>query len=871
MHGCSFAYDGSGNRTSSTDALGRVTSFTYDAWGNVLSKSQVVNGQTLTWSYTYNGFGQVLTATDPLGNTTTNTYDVKGNLLSTTTPSPDGSAPGSTTSFLYDALGQLTRVTDPLGHQTNITYTTAGLIATVTDANDQVTSFEYDARGNRTAVVDALSNRTTFTYDSRNRLTRITYPDLTHTDFAYDTRGRRTSVTDQNGRVTSYAYDDADRLTSVTDAQTPSPGVTSYAYDTESNLVSITDALGRTTSFTYDAYGRVTKTTFPSTLEETYTYDAVGNLLSKTDRKGQTINYFYDALNRLVSKSYPDSTAVTYTYDNASRLTEVSDPTGTYQFAYDNMGRLTGTTTDYSFLTSRTFTNSYQYDAASNRTRFTDPEGGQTDYVYDVLNRLTSLTNFQAQTFTFGYDALGRRTQLTRPNGVNTDYSYDNLSRLLSVLHKLGAQTIDGATYNVDAVGNRTSKLNHLNGITETYSYDPIYQLTQVIQDGTTTTEAYTYDKAGNRLSSLGVPSYTYNNANQLTATSNATYTYDNNGNTLTKTDASGTTQYAWDYENRLVSVTLPDQSVVTFKYDPMGRRIQKSSASGATNYVYDGSRISEEIDTAGFPLARYTATLAVDEPLAIHRRAISSYVETDGLGSVSSLTDSSGSAIGAYVYDSFGSLTSPEGAVTNSVRYTAREFDTETGLYFYRARYYDPSSSRFISEDPIGFKAGINYYRYVRNNPANFTDPKGLYELKGFPAAEAAQMSIAIGHLAAKLRSNPCCIDPKLRDRVLDLLQPFKPGGVTFVYQQTLPASPGYVTCAHVSDGWDFLTNTVTISQAALNGQCGCGLPGTILHEVVHLTWKNWFGSAPEGGAYGAGSACFGSNCGRPAGLTTP
>ncbi|MGH9509423.1 MAG: DUF6531 domain-containing protein, partial [Terriglobales bacterium] len=172
----SFTYDVDGNRTSSTDALGRVSNFTYDAMGNVLSKSQVVSGQTLTWSYTYNAFGQVLTATDSLGQTTTNTYDVKGNLLTTTTPSPDGSTAGSVTSFLYDTLGQLTRVTDPRGNATNITYTTAGLISTVTDADNKVTTFEYDARGNRTAVVDALSNRTTFTYNNMNRLTRITYP-----------------------------------------------------------------------------------------------------------------------------------------------------------------------------------------------------------------------------------------------------------------------------------------------------------------------------------------------------------------------------------------------------------------------------------------------------------------------------------------------------------------------------------------------------------------------------------------------------------------------------------------------------------------------------------------------------------------------
>ena len=100
---------------------------------------------------------------------------------------------------------------------------------------------------------------------------------------------------------------------------------------------------------------------------------------------------------------------------------------------------------------------------------------------------------------------------------------------------------------------------------------------------------------------------------------------------------------------------------------------------------------------------------------------------------------------------------------------------------------------------------------------------------------------------LAAKLRSNPCCIDPKSRDKILDVLQRFGSGGITFVYQQTLPSDPNHITCAEVSNVWSFLTNKVVISDAAMNGQCRCPLAGTILHEATHLTWGNYFGPAPE------------------------
>ena len=249
------------------------------------------------------------------------------------------------------------------------------------------------------------------------------------------------------------------------------------------------------------------------------------------------------------------------------------------------MGRLTAATTSYTFLTARNFTVGYSYDAASNRTGFTDPENGSTAYAYDTLNRLQTLTPPSAfsgtGSFGFSYDALSRRTQMTRPNNVATNYAYDNLSRLQSVLHQLAGSIIDGATYTVDNAGNRTAKTDQRAGFTSNYGYDAIYELTSVTQ-GTNTTESYTYDPVGNRLSSLGVSPYSNNISNELNSTPTTSYIYDYNGNTLTSVVTAGTTTYAWDFENRLSSATLPGSGgMVSFKYDPFGRRIYKSSSGG--------------------------------------------------------------------------------------------------------------------------------------------------------------------------------------------------------------------------------------------------------------------------------------------------
>src|SRR5947209_12654808 len=229
--------------------------------------------------------------------------------------------------------------------------------------------------------------------------------------------------------------------------------------------------------------------------------------------------------------------------------------------------------------------------------------------------------------------------------------------------------------------------------MTSNYAYDAIYELTNVTQ-GTNTTESYTYDPVGNRLSSLGVSPYSYNVSNQLTAKPGVTYTYDSNGNTLTKVDSSGTTTFAWDFENRLTSVTLPGSGgTVSFKYDPFGRRIYKSSSSGTSVFAYDDNgNLVEETNAAGTVVARYAQTQNIDEPLAMLRSATTSYYHADGLGSVTSLSNAAGALAQTYTFNSFGRLTGSSGSLTNPFQYTAREFDTETNLYFLRNRYYDPN-----------------------------------------------------------------------------------------------------------------------------------------------------------------------------------
>ena len=351
-----------------------------------------------------------------------------------------------------------------------------------------------------------------------------------------------------------------------------------------------------------------------------------------------------------------DASTITYKRDAAARLYEVDDTlTGTYTFGYDNMNRLTSATVDYSFDRAGALTVQYGYDKVSNRTSMTDPQTVPTTYGYDTLNRLHTLTyNNQTPNFVFGYDALSRRNSLTRPNSVDTTYGYDPVPRLTSVLHKLGTTVLDGASYTYDNAGNRKTRTDKRTSVTLTYGYDNIYQL-KTAKQGTTTKESYTYDLVGNRLSSLGVNPYNYDSSNELTSIPSGSYTYDNNGNR--KSDPSGA-QYSWDFENRLTQVILPGTGgTVNFKYDPFGRRVQKAftqnGTTTTTDYLYDISNVLEELDNSGNALTKYTQGNRVDEPLSELRSGATSYYEQDGIGSVTSLSNSAGALANTYVYDS--------------------------------------------------------------------------------------------------------------------------------------------------------------------------------------------------------------------------
>ena len=780
------APSGNGDLTAITDANSHTTAFTYDSHGLLDTVDGPLTGSPndLT-DYDFDAGGRLTSVTDANSNTTSFQYDAQSNVTQVT------DALNQITTYGYDAKGSRTSVTNakrqPVGApetggqcgangtgngidddgdtvkddgcpSTRFTYWDDDRLHEAIDALGRVTTYLYDPAGSLESRTDGLGLVTEYVYDEVNRLTDAnhwngeTLVDTVHYDYYAD--GLRESMDDSTG-TTSYEYFDNHQLENVTD---PLDNVVQYTYDPAGNRDTITypGTPTKTVTYTFDEFDRMKTVTDWLDNVTTYEYESVGNLKRTTYPAGTGLwtDYTYDAADRLTAMENNNAggtiSSFSYALDAVGNRTQVSDNTGVADYGYDDVYRLRAELDPDSHFYA------YGYDGASNRQTW-----NANLYQYDAADQM-SIGYVPADSDGDGCvdeEELGSdhaKGGLREPDNpwdfydvpaptlhdggtmANRDRAVTTLNDALALLRYSGT-TDDGPpnSAGVDYDDDRDG-----DGIEDGRVYDR--SLGRAVDTNGDTTPDLTLSGPPNGFITIleDVLLVLAQGANDCHFPPNeaaVSYGYDDNGNQTGR----GSDSFTYDHDNRLTQAVIGGNTS-TYAYNGDGLRASRTAGGVTANYVWDVAAGLPTIlqETAAGHTTYYVYGLDL---IASVQGSTATYFLTDGLGSTTGLANGGGTVTDTYRYDAFGAIRTSTGSSTQPFRFTGEQLDSQTGMYYLRARYYDPALGRFITQDPWPGSAfsplTLSPYAYVLNSPMNWIDPWGLRNLEGIPTPTPAGM----------------------------------------------------------------------------------------------------------------------------------
>lgn len=775
--------DGNGNVSSYTwDTVGNTTSMTPPS-----NSYRTPAKTTYTYSYTNFALGELTAVQEGSKTSTLYAYYEPSGLVSTIqTPVAGsvGSTTRSTTTYAYDGLGNVLTAKTPgnnatvvngvdQGITTTYNYTTDGGYSqtaaigqpiTVTDNLGEVTHYRYDSQGNPTSDTDGVGWEHDYSYNIANQSFQTVDQGTSQTGSgnAYQQRayaypgGPQTSMASYDEsksyipvQKVYYAYGAEGETLAVSGSTEP----VSYTYDALYRLSTLTDGGNNLTRYFYNMAGYLYQMAYPGAgagtaplaagTGDTVTfpqYDLNGNVKTRVDGDGITTTYAYNDPESLltgISYAYPNTYGggrtgnVSLSYDAYGRRAGMTDGTGNTSYNYDDSDNPTLVSTYYTGLPAALNIN-YYYNADSSRLGMGTP-AGSFSYGYDAAGRETSLSNPNNELTKWSYYNNNLLQSQTFANSVRTVYSYNQRGLMIDQTTKTNAGTLlseyggfgQGASMTYDGVGNRLfmpvtmPQSAALYSGTTNYAYDSRSQLKQEQSSRNNYNDLFTYD--GGNINGPGNPTsmrsfgHTYNGDNQDTANR-----YDGNGNPY---NYQGTSLW-FDPENRLTQFG----SAVVNAYNGDGLRAKKTfNNGGAYNwFLYDGDQPVCEVDSSGNVSA--LNTWGANGLVSRRTNSTTLLYSFDPSGSGSLLTDGNANVIASSVADGFGNTatTATDDPYFGFGGQWGYYYDAQDGLHLLGHRFYDRSTGRFLTRDPIGYNGGVNLYNYTGNNPVNNTDPEG-------------------------------------------------------------------------------------------------------------------------------------------------
>ncbi|MDB4778151.1 hypothetical protein OAG68_01715 [bacterium] len=631
------------------------------------------------------------------------------------------------------------------------------------DQGSNLTEIEFNPGGQPLTVTNALSNDTTYVYDTLGRRTSMTTPAATTTSVYSATTGQLTSRTDGKSKSTSFQYDSLGRPSITTDRLNK---LSSRSYYRTGQLASVTDAESRTTSYDYDVMGRRTELTLHAInggtpQETTYAYDSAGRMERVTLHSGAKREMTYEFSGVLDKVDFYNSSSTLtdtddFTYDAFLRRTvSSSDDDVTHTYTYTDRGQLDTDTTNYS---SQDYVVDYDYDSRGRLNNITYPSGREVDYAFTNRGELDTVDWNGTEIENRAYDALGRMTSVDRAY-VDETRVYDNANRVTSIANT----NLGTAAYTYDANSNKLGETwtgvlanrsfsTEDSGASDPDGYDDEDRFIRFEQSGQSKDYDLVRSDIGNitnRKLNSASQLRTFNEVHQLDDLAGTSQVFDANGSLTTS--HTGMT-LSWQHGNgRLDQTVVPSGATAgiegtnDYGYDAENKRLWKkitrnSSVVEHTVYIYAGPNCIAEYDAgtaASSPEQEYIYGQGIDSLLMIAHDNNTERLNVlrNQQWSVAGLTkDSDGTIAETYSYDVFGKRTilaangttvRTASSYNNPFGYTSRRHDEETGLMYYRARYYDPEMGEFVSQDPLGMVDGMSLHRGYMG--LSGTDPFGL------------------------------------------------------------------------------------------------------------------------------------------------